>query len=297
MESSKLSVSYYGIPGSNSHAAAETYFGDQHEFISAGTKFKDVFEMVESNQADLAVVPIENTTTGSILQNYHLLNQYNVSIIGEVLLQIEHSLLITNTAATDFKDDLSHIDKIYSHEQAISQCSRFIDQHPRITVEQFGADTASAAKEVSEAQDPKLAAIASKDAGTIYGLHCAKEHLEDSKHNFTRFLIMAAGQQKIHEDANKCTMKIALPHERGTLVKVLKCISEADCDLTQIVDLPLQEHPFEYWFFLDIIFDNSATDIEDVLKQVSKRVTELNVCGIYRDESASLRSAGQGKTT
>jgi chorismate mutase/prephenate dehydratase len=269
------STAYLGIPGSFSHSAAVAYFGDSSVY-EGGAAFKDVFSMVANGQSHYGIVPIENTSAGSIYDNYDLLEEHELYVAGEINIRVRQTLLVSKHA---IEATTSDIQEVYSHPKALEQCSRFFEQHPHIKLSTY-ADTATAAKFVSEQDDPTIAAISNSDCADIYDLRALQSNVQDSENNYTRFLAISPEQPQV-DGANKCSLIIHLAHEPGSLNHVIGFFAEAGCNLTKIESRPLRDKPFEYSFYMDYVFDPNKQPMAELLDDLQGRVDYLRNLGFY----------------
>jgi len=269
-KSKETRVCFFGAPGSYSEQAMEHCFGHEVTSFPAET-FKEVMEAVQSGQADFGVLPIENTTTGGITDSYDLLMEYENYIVAEHVVKVEHALLTVPGA------ELSDIKTVFSHPQGISQCKRFLEEHPEMTP-QVCASTSESAKQVMQCGDKSLAAIASKRAAEIYGLEVLKECLNTENINSTRFIVVA-GEKKYKADANKISICFELPHESGSLYKMLSHIMYNNLNMTKIESRPIPGRSFEYRFFVD--FEGCITDaaVRNTLNGIREEASRLKVLG------------------
>ena len=242
-------VVYQGVKGAYSYGAMMSYFEtDENSYCVA--KWKDAMEAIEKGEADYAVLPIENSTAGSVYDNYDLLNKYNMHIVGERTIKCEHVLMgIPGTKLEDIKE-------VYSHPQALSQCYTYLHQHEEWKRMQY-SNTAVAAMKVAQDQDKTQAAIASPYAAEVYGLEILARDIYDNLNNSTRFIIVA--KDKVYEkDASKVSICIELPHESGSLYNILSHIIFNNLNMTKIESRPIYEKNWEYRFFID--FEGNLMD-------------------------------------
>lgn len=258
-------VAYQGTKASFSEIAAEIFFGTGVECIGKKS-FQDVFESLVNGEVEHAALPIENSLIGPIVENFDLFQRYDVSIIGELCLPIEHCLV--------GKGSQSQVEKVMSHPKALAQCTEFFQAHPQVEP-CVHYDTAGAAAEIARQGNPAIAAIASRKTAEVYGLEILKEHLEDDRSNTTRFVFLKRGKAETRKQG-KCSLLFTLPHQPGSLVHALKALE--GLNLTQIVSRPIREKPFEYLFFVDVLF---SCDIEQVLQELAKHTETLKVLGTY----------------
>ena len=274
--SRNTAVAYFGIEGSFTHVAAMKYFGADSPFKPC-PKFHDVFAHVANGTCLYGVIPIENTLAGSIYENYDLLSKHSLNVIGEILLRIEHSLLVHPSQSGL---DISKITNVFSHQKALEQCDNFLNSHPSIVRVPHG-DTASAASHIAmNGADKPWAAIAHPNNATLKGLSIMKSNIEDDPSNHTRFLIVSRTPHSDSE-ANKLSLSLYLPHEPGSLSKVLNHLAKCNANLTKIESRPLASKPFEYVFYLDLTLPKD-TDYLQVIESLSPLTADCNVLGFYK---------------
>ena len=263
-------VCFFGAPGSYSEQAMVDCFGTEVTSFPAAT-FKEVMEAVQNGKADFGVLPIENTTTGGITDSYDLLMEYDNYLVGEHVVKIEHALLAVPGAS------ISDIRTVYSHSQGISQCKKFLDEHPVIRPA-VSSSTSESAKQVMLAQDKSMAAIASKRAAAIYGLEVLAECLNTEDVNSTRFIIVTNKKQYL-PNANKISICFELPHESGSLYKMLSHIMYNNLNMTKIESRPIPGRSFEYRFFVD--FEGKITEaaVRNTLNGIREEASRLKVLG------------------
>ena len=263
-------VCFFGAPGSYSEQAMADCFGTEVTSFPAAT-FKEVMEAVQNGRADFGVLPIENTTTGGITDSYDLLTEYDNYLVGEHVVKIEHALLGIPGAK------IEDIQKVYSHSQGLSQCKKFFDEYPDIRPA-VSLSTSESAKKVMEAGDISLAAIASKRAAGIYGLEVLRECLNTEDVNSTRFIIVT-NQKAFLPNANKISICFELPHESGSLYKMLSHIMYNNLNMTKIESRPIPGRSFEYRFFVD--FEGRITDaaVRNTLNGIRAEASRLKILG------------------
>ena len=292
-----LCIAYQGVEGAYSYLAGEKFFRGQLDNCSfEGYKnFSDVVAAVENGQADYAILPIENTTAGSINAVYDLLLATKLSIVGEEVFPVQHCLLGIEKAP------LSTIRRIYSHYQALAQCSDFLSRLKNCVQETY-MDTAEAAKKISEDRDPEQAAIASEEAGRIYGLEVLKRNLANQRENYTRFVIIAPRPNQVDSRVPcKTSLVLSTGHHEGALLKALSILEHHKINLTKLESRPMQGSPFTYIFYLD--FEGNASDpkIQEALVGLSGATNYLRILGTYPRERhdktrPSIRSRVPEKT-
>jgi len=264
-------VIYQGVKGAYSYAAMKQYFGEQTAGESVST-WKDAMEIITRGEADYAVLPIENSTAGSVIDMYDLLVDYDNSIIGEHIINADHALMGLQEAK------LPDIKKVLSHQQGLSQCKLFLDEHREW--EQIPVlNTAGAAKKVMEDGDITQAAIASKHAAEVYGLKILRDKITSSI-NSTRFIIVTRDKVYI-EGAGKISICFELAHESGTLYNILSHFIYNNLSMTKIESRPIAGKNWEYRFFID--FEGSLTDsaVKNALKGIKEEAIEFKILGNY----------------
>ncbi len=272
-------IAHIGKPGSFSHLAARAYYGIDHTYMGC-VSFAEVFKLVSMGDAEIGVVPVENSLAGSIYENYDLFNTYPLSICGEQYLKVEHFLLSKKgTSSGDAR--LKEIKTVYSHPKALEQCKAFFAAHPwmKPTV---AADTATAAALIAASDDLSMAAIGSADSAHLYRLAIQARNIEDDKKNYTRFIYVRKDTHKILE-ANKCSLQFEVAHRPGSLIKTLHVISDHQLNLTKIESRPIHGKPFEYQFYVDFEYTHDqAPHIESAIEQIRANCDRLLVLGIYK---------------
>ena len=266
-------VVYQGEPGCYSEEAAVGFFGP--EVSSRGLAwFPDVFAALERGEADYAVLPVENSSTGSIRQVYDLLAQYNYYVVGECQVKVEHCLMALPGAA------LEDIQTVYSHEQGLMQFEKYVDAHRgwrRVPT----LDTAGSAKQVAESGDRTAAAICSRRAAQIYGLHILAEGVNYNAMNHTRFVVVSPVLE-LRPGRNKISAVFRLPHQSGSLHEILTVFAVQGLNLLKIESRPIPGRGWEYLFFLDFTGDLAAPEMDGVLHELGQLAAEFRILGNFR---------------
>jgi prephenate dehydratase len=266
-------ISIQGIQGCFHEDAAIKYFGEDVEIIECRT-FRKVCEMLDQDEVDCAVMAIENSIAGSILENYALLRDFHLRIIGEVYLHIEMNLMIYPGTK------ISNIREIHSHPIALKQCAEYIDRRFGPIELRDNWDTAGAARQLSIEKYDYVATIGNERSAKIYGLNIIDRGIETNKRNYTRFLILAK-QSPPNLEADKASLSFKCGHYYGALAKVLTIFAEHKINLTKIQSIPVIGKPNEYSFHVDIEFD-TVDDYERAIHQVLKNVSSLAILGEYK---------------
>ena len=266
-------IVYFGAPGSYSEQAMEECFGEQVTRFPAPT-FREVMSAVKEEKADFGVLPIENTTTGGITDSYDLLVEFENYIVGEHVLKVNQVLLGLPGAK------LSDIRTVYSHPQGILQSRKFLEQYPAIqTIE--GESTAWSARKVAQAGDITQAAIASRRAAKTYGLNILAEKTNYEDSNSTRFIIIT-NQKKYLTNAQKISVCFSLPHQTGSLYRMLSNIIYNDLNMTKIESRPLAGRTFEYRFFVDFEGNLKEAAVQNTLGGICAEALEMRLLGNFR---------------
>ena len=272
-----INIAIQGVQGSFHDIAAHLYFTNQEVSLVCCDTFEQLFEVVKKDPEMLAVVAIENTIAGSLLHNYELLRDSNMTIIGEHKQHIEHSLLVLPD------DEVADITEVNSHPVALMQCRSFLQKHPQWKIVETD-DTAGAAADISKGQLKGRAAICSKHAAPIYGMKVLEEAIEDNKHNFTRFLVLAdpyvADNLRDKYHSNKSSIVFSVPHESGSLSQVLSIFSFYHINLTKIQSLPIIGHEWEYLFYVDLTYDNYSRYLQSI-DAIRPLIRQIKILGEY----------------
>lgn len=250
-------VVYFGSEGAYSEEAAIGVFGEDSDRFYAKT-FEDAFLALSEDRADYAVLPIENSSTGTIADVADLLAKYEYYIVGEIYIPIRHCLMGVSGAT------LSDIKTVYSHEQAILQSREFLKTLNDIQCETYHS-TALSAKAVSESGDKTKAAIAAKRNAKLYNLEILAEGINSSQENTTRFAVISV-KPEVSEKSNKISAVFKLKHESGQLSRILTSFARGGLNLLKLESRPIPESPFEYRFFVDYtgsLFDENVRSITD----------------------------------
>ncbi|WP_113738309.1 prephenate dehydratase [Blattabacterium clevelandi] len=269
-------IAIQGIKGCFHHAAVSRYFEGCHYKLMECSSFRELAFSVSKSNVDIGVMAIENTIAGPILTNYSLLYEYKLRIVGEIYIPIRHHLMAIH--GQNMKD----IKEIYSHPMAILQCELFIDSHPDVKISKY-SDTASAAKYISICKKKGLAAIASEYAAKEYGLEIISRNIQTIKRNFTRFFIIKNFSNK-EDNFNKASLRLKIFHTTGSLSQILSLISNLGINMTKIQSIPRIQKPWEYFFYVDIIFNN-IKDYEK-MKICIQRIPylhKLSIMGEYKN--------------
>ena len=267
-------VSIQGFEGSFHQEAARNFFGKDVEVICCAT-FREVVKIAENTkESNGGVMAIENSIAGSILPNYNLLQKSNLTIVGEVYLQIRQNLLVNPGVK------LQDIKEVHSHPMAIQQCFGFLDKYNWKLVET--EDTALSAKHIHQHRSKHIAAIASKLAADIYKLDMIAPNIHTLKNNYTRFLILQNQVQTIEVlDADKASINFHTDHSKGSLAKVLTVIAESGINLSKLQSFPIPGSDWKYSFHADLEFD-SKIQFTNMIKVIKRITQDLKIYGVYK---------------
>ena len=263
-----------GTAGAFSHQAAQQYFGPDFA-IRSTTSFRDIFGQVVSGEADYGVLPLENALTGSIHENYDLLLEHEVRLVGEIRLRIVHSL-VSRPGAT-----LHGIQRVLSHPQALEQCREYLDGHPAWERRPV-TSTARALERVRDDEDPTQAAIASTGAAAALGLTVLEEGVETNPRNYTRFVVIAREALPPDEPVDKSSLVFSTPDKPGALFGVLQLFSESHVNLSKLESRPIHGRPWEYMFYADLEDDLGRAELAPLVEALEERTEFLRVLGSYR---------------
>lgn len=239
-------IAIQGESGSFSHEAAMRLFPDARVLPCALSPM--AFHAVLSGAADAAVLPIENSLAGSVLEHYDLLLEHAVKIEREMLLRIEHNLI----ALPGTK--LSGIERVLSHPVALAQCRQFFARHPEMQATP-SYDTAGSVKLITEGRDATAAAIAPARAASEYGAEILERNIEDNAQNYTRFLVVTPESAPRVADADKASLAFTLPNRPGALVSALQVLADLGANLTRLESRPVLGQPWHYVFYADYRFE------------------------------------------
>lgn len=273
----KIKVAYQGTDGAYSHQAAMRHFEPRYEYVECiGYKrFAEAAEAVETGDVDVAFLPIENTTAGSINDTYDLLAEKELYIIGEEVLQVNHCLMAPEQV------ELSNIRRILSHPQAIAQCNKFLAGLSRCHVESY-FDTAMAARKVRDDADLSQAAIAGAFAAEIYGLKIIQRDIANQKENFTRFVVVSGESISCDPQLDcKTSLIFATVDEKGALLKCLNILGDAGVNMTKLESRPRLGHPWQSLFYLDLSGNREDPKLDNALKDLKRQAQFMKILGSY----------------
>ena len=273
----ELIVGFQGTEGSYGHQAARQHFGTSPRpvMLRAYRSFRATLEAVQEGLVERAVLPIENSTAGSVHEVYDLLFRLNLAVVGEEVLEIEHCLLGVPGAS------LEDLRFVHSHPQALAQCSEFLGEMPHVETE-AAVNTALAAARVKELGDRQRAAIASEEAGSRFGLTVLKRGIANQAVNLTRFVVVAATPVDCDPLVEaKVSLVFGTRHERGALVRCLNVLAEEGINLTKLESRPRPGAAWEYVFYVDLHGHLAEPRMQSALAGLAVATQFVRVLGCY----------------
>ena len=273
----RLTVGYQGTAGAYSYLAAQQHFAEQHnELDCRGYRtFDELLQAVEAGQVDYGILPIENTTAGSINEAYDLLAKAKVAAVGEEVFRVEHCLIALEPIP------VRDVRRIASHPQALAQCSDFLASLEDCQIESY-ADTAMAVSKVTREGNPAHAAIASRQAARRHGLEVLKRDITNQKDNYTRFLVVRREPVSLTPGTRaKTSLVFATLHEKGALARCLNVLAEHDLNLTKLESRPRRDLPFEYLFYADFEGNVAEESTQRAVAELERCTSYLKVLGSY----------------
>ncbi len=264
-------VAFQGERGAFSEDAAAKLFDKSIDCLPC-MRLTEVFELVSQDKVEFGVVPLENSQAGSINDTYDLLLTYPINIFAEVILRVSHCLMALPG------ERLADITTIYSHPQALAQCDEFLS---KLKVEIMPSyDTAGSAKMIKERDLRRCAAIASKRAADIYGLHILAPEIETNANNYTKFVAISRQKAK-GAQRNKTSLVFAVEHRSGSLYRVLGIFATRNINLTKLESRPSRAKPWEYVFYADFEGHLEGEVYQEAMRELQKETTFIKVLGSY----------------
>ncbi|MFI3174359.1 MAG: prephenate dehydratase domain-containing protein [Bacillota bacterium] len=269
----KATVACQGVEGSYAGKAAERLFtmGNLMYF----NNFDSVFNAVEKGLCQYGILPVENSTAGSVTEVYDLMDHHKFHIVKSLKLHINHSVVMKKGG------DLSKVKEIISHDQALQQCGEFLKSLPNVKVTVF-ENTATAAKFISESDRDDIAAISSKDCAKLYGLDVVKEDVQNHQNNYTRFICIAKNME-IYGGADKISLMISLEHNPGALYDMIGKVACHGLNLSKIESRPIPGKDFEFRFYFDIEGSVFSSDVVTLLKDMEYASAKFSFLGCYSE--------------
>jgi prephenate dehydratase len=275
----KEKVAIQGIKGSFHHQVALEYF-QEDVWVEECLSFESVVDSLLHNQSEYAIMAIENSIAGSIIPNYALIDTHNLHIVGEYYLDIVQNLMALNG------QNLDEITEVHSHPMALLQCMDFLKKQPNIKLVE-DKDTAETARRIHLNQLKGIAAIGSKVAAKMYGLNIIAPEIQTVNNNMTRFFIISKkANSDSKEHLNKASLKFELEDTPGSLATVLNVMTNCKLNLTKIQSMPIIETPFQYSFFVDVVFEKYK-HYEKASKILEIMTSHFKVLGEYSNRKVN----------
>ena len=266
-------VACQGVEGAYSQIACEKIF--KSPLIMYFKSFDAVFNAIEQGMCQYGILPIENSTAGSVTKVYDLMIRHNFSIVRTFRLKIDHNLLANPGAA------LSDIKTIYSHEQAISQCSDFLRSLPGVNVVPV-ENTALASEMVAKSGSKEVAALSSRSCAELYGLQCLAASVQDKGNNRTRFICISKNLE-IYPGADKTSIMMVTPHKPGALYKVLARLYTLGINVTKLESRPIPDREFEFMFYFDLETSIYSEEYVQLMCELDELCEEFKYLGSYTE--------------
>ncbi|MDP4120471.1 MAG: prephenate dehydratase domain-containing protein [Bacillota bacterium] len=266
-------VACQGVEGAYSQIACDKLFSLPN--IMFCDTFESVFQAVESGLCQYGILPLENSTAGSVNQVYDLMNRYNFYIARSVRLSIQHTLLAKHGIL------LSNVKEIFSHEQAIQQCSQFLNSLPNVKVT-VCENTATAAKLAAESNRNDIAVISSKDCTELYGLSVLSYNIQNTDNNYTRFICISK-KLEIYPGAHKTSVMLTLSHKPGALYQVMAKFNALNINLNKLESRPIPGRDFEFKFYFDIDSSVYSEEFKQVLSELESETAMFDYLGSYQE--------------
>ncbi|MDR0724679.1 MAG: prephenate dehydratase [Prevotellaceae bacterium] len=268
-----MKIAIQGVAGAFHDEAARKFFGEDISLLECDT-FRLLSEKVDSGEADYAVMAIENTIAGSLLQNYGYLDEFRLRITGEIYLRIKMNLMALKGTK------IKNLKQVLSHPIALRQCAEYLGTLPKSVVISETEDTAESAKNIYENQLADTAAVAGTVAAKMYNLEILKEGIETIKKNYTRFIVLSKNHKPV-SGSNKASLSFEVRHQPGSLAEALSIFARHDVNVSKIQSVPILGQPYQYAFHVDLEWDNSA-NYEASISEVVRHVSGLSIYGEYK---------------
>ena len=265
-------VVFQGVEGAYGYAAMLAYFGESVDCFHVPT-FKKAIEAIVNKEANFAVLPIENSTAGIVTDMYDLLMSYDITIVDEYVLKVEHKLLgLPGTKLSDIKG-------VYSHPQALAQCKPYLEKHPEWILHEY-SNTAAASKKIRDDMDMTQAAVGSEAAAKLYGLEVLAEDIYYDTNNSTRFIIVSRNKM-FRSNAHRVSICFKGRHSQGSLYNILAHIIYNRLNMTLIESRPIPDAPWEYRFFVDFEGNLNDSAVKNALRGIRHDAIDLRILGNY----------------
>ncbi|WP_322631685.1 chorismate mutase [Pasteurella atlantica] len=277
---STITVAFLGMRGSYSHLATRQFAKQHKETLIelSCNSFKDVLERVKSGEADYGILPLENTTSGSINDVYDLLQHTDLSLVGELVYTINHCILGITPV------DLDKIETLYSHPQVIQQCSQFIQRLNKVHIK-YCESSSHAMKLVASLNNPNIVALGNQEGGRIYGLEVLKQDIANQKNNITRFVVFAKEPIEVSPQIETKTLLLMnTTQQAGALVDALMVFKKHNIVMTKLESRPIYGKPWEEMFYIELRANIHNKATQDALAELKKFTRYINILGCYPSE-------------
>ena len=268
-----VSVACQGVEGAYSQQACDKLFRNPN--VMFFSSFGAVFSAIEKGMCKYGVIPLENSTAGSVNSVYDLMMRHNFSIVRSARLKVDHNLLVKPGVK------LSDIKEIYSHEQAISQCAGFLQTLSGVKVIPC-ENTAMAAERVAKSERNDIAALSSRASAKLYNLSCLKESVQDKDNNYTRFICISKNLE-IYPGADRTSLMVVLPHEQGSLYKLLSRFYALGINLNKLESRPMPNRDFEFMFYFDLDVPVYSHQFMQLMGELSSICESFTYLGSYSE--------------
>ena len=266
-------VACQGVEGAYSQIACEKIF--KAPFIMYFKNFEGVFTAIEQGLCQYGILPIENSTAGSVNKVYDLMIEHNFSIVRTFRLKVDHNLLVKPGTK------LSDIKEIYSHEQALNQCSEFLQGLSGVTVTPV-ANTAVAAEMVAKSDRNDVACLSSRSCAELYGLQCLASSVQNAGNNHTRFICISKNLE-VYPGSDKTSIMMVLPHKPGSLYKFLARLYVLGINVTKLESRPIPDRDFEFMFYFDLETSVYSEEFIQLMCELDELCEEFKYLGSYRE--------------
>ena len=269
-------MGYTGVPGSFGHEVLLNLVGENHPEIKKYNTHEEVAEAAASGEIDYGIIPIENSSTGEVRDSIDLIKEKDIYIVGEISHKIKQNLLgVKGSRIEDIKN-------VYSHEQAIMQCSKFLKEHSEWNAISC-SNTAIAAEFIKKENNNENACIANIKTRNIYDLELLAEGINDNQENYTRFVIISKNLQ-ISEKSNKISIVTATEHKAGSLFKLIEIFAKENLNLVSIKSRPIPYKAWEYYFYIDLEGNLNDENVIRAFENIKAQMSYMKILGNYRSD-------------
>lgn len=275
-----ISVAFLGMRGSYSHLASRQFAKNYKELLIelSCESFDQVFAKVKSGEADYGVLPLENTTSGSINEVYDLLQHTDLALVGELAYPIKHCVLASGNA------ELAEIDTLYSHPQVIQQCSHFIQRLDKVHIK-YCESSSHAMQLVARLNKPNIAALGNEDGGKLYGLNVIKTDIANQENNITRFIVLAREAVQVSPQVQtKTLLLMTTSQQAGALVDALMVFKKHGIRMMKLESRPIYGKPWEEMFYVELDANIHSENMQSALVELAQVTSYTKILGCYPSE-------------